>query len=282
MSFMKSIQDCKNIFIEIDKIKYYVEIVGNGPAVICLHGFSEDQSTWKYLNLKHYTLYKIDIIGHGKSDKPKEEEYYTLKNILNHLYKLIHSLVRTSYSLLGYSMGGRIALAYTIKFQDEVEALILESASYGILDENKRQLRYLKDKELAEQILNKGIYWFEAYWSSLSIFDTQKRLSKALQEQIKTRRLKNSELALSNSLLGIGQGVFPCLRTELSLLPMPILYICGRLDKKYCELGEEFARENTNIICVKLEAAGHNVHLEKLEEFQNTVIRFLKGENCNE
>src|ERR1035437_4991986 len=99
------------MIIEIENIKYHIEVKGEGKPIICLHGFSENLSTWEFLKLNGYQLILIDLIGHGKSDKPKPLKYYSLKVMLKHLNKLVSQLGLKKYSMLGYSMGGRITLA---------------------------------------------------------------------------------------------------------------------------------------------------------------------------
>ena len=77
------------MFIEIENIKYHIEVRGEGKPIICLHGFSENLSTWKSIQLDGYQLILIDLIGHGQSDKPKQRKYYSLKVMIRHLNELI-------------------------------------------------------------------------------------------------------------------------------------------------------------------------------------------------
>ena len=74
---------------EIEQIKYHIEITGHGKPLICLHGFAEDYSTWNQLYLEGYKLCKIDFIGHGSSEKPEKQSYYTIPVMLRHLHQLI-------------------------------------------------------------------------------------------------------------------------------------------------------------------------------------------------
>ena len=119
------------MFIEVEKIKYHIEVKGEGKPIICLHGFSENLGTWEVIKLHEHQLILIDLIGHGKSDKPKLFKYYSLKVMIKHLNMIISKLGLKRYSMLGYSMGGRIALAYALNYPKEIDNLILENASYG-------------------------------------------------------------------------------------------------------------------------------------------------------
>lgn len=263
------------MFIEIENIKYHLQIKGEGKPIICLHGFSENLSTWKLLELENYQLILIDLIGHGESDKPLPSKCYSLEIIIKHLNKLIYQLGLKKYSMLGYSMGGRIALAYTLAYPNKIDRLVLESASYGECDLVNRLKRCKSDLELAKKIRENGIEWFNEYWSSLSIFESQRRLPKSIIDKIAKRRLLNAAYALSNTLLCTGQGQFPCLKNQIFNLSMPVLYISGEYDKKYGQMGNEFAKLNFNIKHKIIKGVGHNTHIEDINAFIEVLSTFL-------
>ncbi|PAB58392.1 2-succinyl-6-hydroxy-2,4-cyclohexadiene-1-carboxylate synthase [Anaeromicrobium sediminis] len=265
------------MFIEIENIRYYVQIKGEGKPIICLHGFSENISTWKFLQLEGYKLILIDLIGHGKSDKPFSSKYYTLKVIIKHLNKLIHQLGFKKYSMLGYSMGGRIALAYALTYSNEIDKLILESASYGECGFINRLKRRRNDGKIAKMIRQNGIGWFDEYWGNLSIFKSQRKLSKDIIDGIRKRRLMNEVHGLSNTLLCTGQGKFPCLKNQIANLSMPVLYISGEYDEKYKAIGKNFEKLNDNVKHKTIKGVGHNTHIEQPNSFIEVVNKFLEG-----
>ncbi|MCB2361259.1 2-succinyl-6-hydroxy-2,4-cyclohexadiene-1-carboxylate synthase [Clostridium estertheticum] len=265
------------MFIEIENIKYNIEVKGEGKPIICLHGFSEDISTWEFIKLDGHQLILIDLIGHGKSDKPKLRKYYSLKVMLRHLNKLIFQLGLKKYSMLGYSMGGRIALAYALIYPKEIDKLILESASYGEDGVLNRLKRRRNDLVLAKQIEKNGIEWFSEYWSHLNIFESQKRLSRSMINEINKRRLGNSTRALSNTLKITGQGKFPCLKGKIIKLSISILYISGEYDKKYRVVGKNFGKLNKNVKHVIIDGCGHNTHIEDSNSFIKVLNKFLKN-----
>ncbi len=244
--------------------------------LICLHGFAENSSTWNNLELKNHDIYALDFYGHGKSPTPKKLACYYFENVITSLHSQISKLYQEPYHLLGYSMGGRLALYYALTYPKEVKSLILESSGFGIFDETQRQKRLESDRALAENILSKGLEWFADYWSDLPIFQSQNKLSKPIQEQIMERRLGNDKLGLANTLLGMGQGVLPYLGNRLEELSMPILYLSGANDQKYVKIGQKFASFNQNVQTCIIDDAGHNVHLEKPQIFQEILQTFLR------
>ncbi|MBU3160859.1 2-succinyl-6-hydroxy-2,4-cyclohexadiene-1-carboxylate synthase [Clostridium frigoris] len=263
------------MFIKIENIKYHIEVKGEGKPIICLHGFSENLSTWEFIQLQGYQLILIDVIGHGKSDKPKHRKYYSLKVMVRHLNKLISKLGLKRYSMLGYSMGGRIALAYALTYPKEIDKLILESASYGEYGFFNRLRRRKNDLNLARSIERNGIQWFNQYWSDLSIFKSQRRLSKAIIKEIGERRLLNQAHALSNTLQSTGQGKFPCLKNKIVRLSMLILFISGEYDKKYEVVGKNFKKLNSRVKHIVINGCGHNTHIEDNSAFEKVINDFL-------
>lgn len=263
------------MIIEIENIKYHIQIKGEGEPIICLHGFSENLSTWELLELKGCKLILIDLIGHGKSDKPYGVKYYSLKVILKHLNKIIARLSLKKYSILGYSMGGRLALAYALVYPNEIDKLILESASYGEVGFLNRLKRRRSDLSLAKSIEENGIGWFNRYWGNLSIFESQKSLKIDIINEINERRLLNVAHGLSNTLKGTGQGTFPNLKREIVKLSMPILYLSGEYDKKYGKIGKEFEKLNSNVKHIRVNGCGHNTHIEAPKAFIKVLSEFL-------
>ena len=265
--------------ILIKGINYHIEIEGKGPPIICLHGFSESQKTWQGINIAGYTLIKIDLVGHGTSDKPKDKSYYSVEAIANSLNIIIQHLGIKKCGLMGYSMGGRIALYFALKYTPLISFLILESSSYGECNNRKKELRRANDDKLAEQIRENGINWFENYWSSLRIFETQLHLPQTVQEKIRLMRISNSEEGLANILTECGQGVFPCQYDNLINLLIPTLYITGQLDEKYREIGKKIVDKSNFVKLTVIAQCGHNVHIEKPVEFINAVELFIKERN---
>ena len=109
-------------------------------------------------------------------------------------------------------MGGRIALAYALAYQDEIDTADFRKWVYGECGLINRIKRRRNDFQLAVNIRKNGIEWFNKYWSSLGIFESQRKLPKAITDEISKRRLSNVPHSLSNTLLCTGQGRFPCLK----------------------------------------------------------------------
>ncbi len=115
--------------------------------------------------------------------------------------------------LLGYSMGGRIAL-YTA-FSHFFRALILESASPGLADAAEREQRRRSDAALAESIERDGVAAFVEHWEQLPLFASQSNLALETRQSLHRQRLANRAHGLANSLRGVGTGEQPALHSPI-------------------------------------------------------------------
>lgn len=270
-----------DVYISIDNVSYHISMRGEGMPLICLHGFAEAGDTWDKLQLPGFRLYCVDFLGHGVSDRSYNPALYHFDTVLRHLYTLIHTLVGDEpYGILGYSMGGRMALQYAAMYEpSRLMFLVLESASPGIEDIKERQERVARDERLAHDIENHSIEWFEDMWSKLPIFATQQKLSPAVQATIKERRLSNTPEVLAFTLRGTGQGMTPYVGDKISDLEMEILYVSGALDTKYDDIGKTVFGFCENVSHVSVPDVGHNVHTEAPDAFNEIVDLFLSDYN---
>jgi 2-succinyl-6-hydroxy-2,4-cyclohexadiene-1-carboxylate synthase len=214
------------------------------------------------------------MLGHGKSDAPGDPARYSIEHCQRDILAALEELgVRKGEAiLLGYSMGGRIAL-YTA-FSGFFRALILESASPGLADPNEREQRRMSDEALAASIEREGIAAFVEQWERLPLFASQARLPQEVRDKLHTQRLGNSARGLAQSLRGVGTGVQPALHARLPPLHIPVLLIAGELDTKFCAIARQMAQALPQAQLCIVPNAGHTVHLEQPEVFDTIVKDF--------
>lgn len=116
---------------------------GNGKeTLVLLHGFMENISIWSdmeaYLS-KDFTLIKIDLPGHGKSDTLAE--IHTMELMADEVKQVVDRENLDQFHLLGHSMGGYISLAFAEKFPDSLKSLTLFFSTYFADDEEKKEQR---------------------------------------------------------------------------------------------------------------------------------------------
>lgn len=268
--------------LEVNGVRLGVEVRGtpdNAPLVL-LHGFSGSAAGWgTHLDtLANSGLYVIalDMLGHGRSDAPVDPARYAIERCREDIIAALDQLQvhKGRAILLGYSMGGRIAL-YTA-FSGFFRALILESASPGLTTARERAERRANDERLAERIERDGVPAFVDYWEQLPLFASQRNLPSERRERLRQQRLLNNARGLANSLRGVGTGVQPDLHNDLPRLSIPTLLLAGQLDIKYCDIAQEMARALPQARLEIIPDAGHTIHLEQPEMFDQMVEAFCR------
>ena len=222
-------------------------------------------------------LIAIDIIGHGQSDSPKDFKRYEILSVAKDMKQILELLKIEKADILGYSMGGRLALSFAIQYPLFVRKLILESSSPGLITEQERENRRMQDRKLCDLIQKNGIEKFVEYWENIPLFASQKGLPIHKQEAIREQRLQNSVIGLCNSLIGMGTGAQPSWWSHLHKLEADTLLVTGGLDQKFCFIAEEMVKEIKNVEWIKVDGCGHVIHVEEPEKFGIIVGRFLKN-----
>lgn len=109
----------------------YHNITGTGSVVVLIHGFMADHSYWANLgpSLAHdHTVITIDLLGFGRSPKPKDIEAYTVEKQAEAVYACLETLEATKdITLVGHSMGAIVAAEIATTWPDSVTKLILSN-----------------------------------------------------------------------------------------------------------------------------------------------------------
>ena len=250
---------------------------GDGPALLLLHGFTRDARAWQPVLpcFDAYRTVRVDLIGHGKSDAPADPARYTMAHAVDDLTALLHHLDIERTALVGYSLGGRVALHFALEAPQLLWALVLESASPGIDDPMERDARFASDVQLAASIEREGIEPFADRWQAQPLFASQSSLPAAVLEEQRRQRLENSPLGLANSLRGMGAGAQDCLLPRLGEIEVPTFFLAGALDQRYAALAPVMAAHVAGAEHYVIDAAGHTTHLEQPDAYGALVTDFL-------
>lgn len=259
-------------------LEQFSEFDVSKKTIFFLHGFTGSANDWKEIvqNIdKRFNKIALDLVGHGKSSAPSSVNYYSAESIVNQIEQVINSLQLKEIIICGYSMGGRVALTFTLSRSELVKGLVLESASAGFKNGKEREARKVSDDGLADYIENNSIEDFAAMWIDQELFGTLRRFSNEKLKYIKEQKAKNSKTGLANSLRGFGTGVMPNLAPELKKLKMPVLLISGGLDEKFTQINQNLKKIIPSAKHKIIATAGHNTHLEEPKKFIEAVNGFL-------
>ena len=263
--------------LAVNGVTYHVERQGCGAAVLLLHGFTGSADTWTpHLDaLQTFTTLRIDFLGHGASDAPRQPQRYGMEACIDDVLGVVDRLGVQRFAVAGYSMGGRVAMRIALRAPERVWALVLESTSPGIAEAAERQARVRQDTMLAARIRREGVAAFVDHWESIPLFSSQSRLPEKTRQALRTQRLKNTAEGLANSLEGLGAGTQEPVLQSLRDLHLPVLLLAGELDAKYCGLADEMAAVLPCNRLLVVPGAGHAVHLEQPLAFAEAVAGFL-------
>src|SRR5579884_445528 len=229
------------------------------PTLLLLHGFTHTGSSWEPVVAalgERYRALAPDLRGHGAA---ADAEPVSLEAVLGDLEGHAGS---PPVTLVGYSMGGRIALHAALAWPQRPDRLVLIGASPGIADRAEREARRRDDEHLADQIEGMAIEEFARRWARTPVLAglPAQTLARAHAD-----RLLNSPAGLARALRGLGTGALPSLWERLSDLRMPVSLIVGERDEKFTAVAEQMAVAIPGAEVRVVPGAGHAVHLEAPE-----------------
>jgi len=244
--------------------------------ILFLHGFMgsslDFQGVISYLSGCFYCL-AIDLPGHGETKIIGKDECYCMENTAQALINLLDVLNFSSCFLVGYSMGGRLALYLALHHRHRFPKVVLESASPGLKTHAERQQRIQKDLILAQQLERENFYSFLLNWYHLPLFSS---LTKHPQFQsLVAKRLKNNPIMLAKSLRFLGTGCQPSLWEKLETNCQPLCLLVGELDLKFRKINSQMAALCPTSELIVISQCGHNIHFENAQKFADAVRQFF-------
>lgn len=120
----------------MNRFDLHYEVEGDGDTIVFIHGLSDSLLYWEFLatNLKdNYKIVRIDLRGHGQSRLGSEQ--ITVDLYVDDLINLLAELNIAKVNLVGFSLGGAVALDFTLKYPQKVSSLVLMS-SFEKVDNN--------------------------------------------------------------------------------------------------------------------------------------------------
>lgn len=283
--------------VAVDGVRIvFDESAGADPSLVVLHGFLGSGASMvpliealdAHAALAGRRVVTVDLVGHGRSDAPAAVDPYAMERVVDQLGAVLDAVTPgpaaggAAVDLLGYSMGGRIALVLALAFPRRFRRLVLIGATAGIEDHDERRTRRDADAELAAFVDRHGIESFVDRWEQLPIFATQRDLAPTVRERVRAGRTAQRETGVANSLRGTGTGSMAPMWDGLATLAVPTLVLAGALDTKYVEIGGRLADALPAGRFLAIEDAGHAAHLERPEATASAVGEFLGAPDTSE
>ena len=308
--------------------------------IVLVHGFAQQASTWddtaRLLADAGARCFGFELAGHGAGacsaggDPAERPDFFDLCFQARALLAFCRVVARdagVAPVLVGYSMGGRVALQAACLAADDLRdggeldrtalrssaafapygrtgrldmaesgqrdtaatpvgdaarmsaaapfsALVLESAGTGPADDAAREALRERNFAWAARVRGEGVSAFMDWWAGLPLFESQQHLPADQQKRLRVGRLANDVESLAISFERAGAHVMPpkqeTIRAlcELAAQGIPVSYLAGEFDAKYCKVASTLRAESQGAIsCRIVPAAGHNIHLEQPRAF---------------
>jgi 2-succinyl-6-hydroxy-2,4-cyclohexadiene-1-carboxylate synthase len=173
--------------------------------------------------------------------------------------RLVRESTEDPLMLVGYSMGGRLALHTALRIPKRVTRLVLISTGAGIEDDGERASRAAADEALAEEIEHGSISSFIERWSAVPLFASDPDWVRA-EVAVDEHRCTPAQLAAS--LRALGPGAIAPMWERLHELSMPVAVLAGEQDAVYTDLGRRLAAAISDARFQCVPGVGHRVALQ--------------------
>lgn len=235
------------------------------PTVVLLHGFTHTGASWDPVVSalgERYRALAIDIRGHGSASG---REPVALEGVLEDLA----AVAPGRFTLVGYSMGGRIALHAALALPERIERLVLIGASPGIADPAEREARLRDDERLAGEIESMSIEAFAHRWAQTPVLAGQPPDVLAAAH---ADRLRNRPAGLAAALRGLGNAALPSLWERLGEIRTRVALVVGERDEKFRTIADQMAAGLPAAEVIVAPGAGHAVHLEAPARVASVIV----------
>lgn len=264
--------------LAIDGIRTKIHRFGTGTVheggggIVALHGFTGDGRDFAPLAGGAKTRLPLpwlapDLPGHGACRVDDPARGYSFEAVDALIEATLQRLPPGPRRLLGYSMGGRLALHFAVRNPGAVDQLLLIGASPGIETAREREERHANELLLATRIERDGLTWFAPYWENQPVIRSQETIRPTWLGPMRRRRRRLDPVSLAHSLRNLGTGAMPPLWNRLHSLRMPAVLFVGTQDTKFLNIADEMRRRCPSLLLSTIPGAGHCAHLENPRAF---------------
>ena len=250
---------------------------GEGEPVTLLHGFTLSGRSWREVIAKvppGWMWVMPDLRGHGDTQIPRGAPI-TMDACTRDIERLWDHLGIERSHLVGYSMGGRLALHVAVSLPERTRSLLTIGAHAG-LDESARAGRRQGDEALADRIEQFGIEPFVNYWEAQPLFAGLARRGRAFSEQLRAERLRGRPDGLAASLKGMGAGAMEPLWDQLDRISVPSTFVAGEEDTAFVAAAQRLAAAVPGARAVVVPRSGHAVQMQRPAVFARILADHLR------
>lgn len=255
---------------------------GSDEPVLLIHGWGASAYTYRFalpaLARAGRRGLSFDLRGHGLSDKPVGRDHYRVEALLDDVRQLLDAIGVRRADVVGHSLGGDIALRFALLHPSRVRRLAL-AASVGFTHVPLRSIAKLLTPRFTEHFAR---YMTPRWVTSLLLRgaygDPGRITDQTIDQYWAPSQFKEYYLAVRSLLDRFAWA--PLTARELSKLSQPTLVLLGTADR-LIRSADRPAAVIPDVTVVSIRGAGHLGIEECADEFNETLVRFLRGDKVS-
>ncbi|WP_439238736.1 2-succinyl-6-hydroxy-2,4-cyclohexadiene-1-carboxylate synthase [Lonepinella sp. BR2919] len=245
----------------------------NMPTLIFLHGLLGTKADWQIVIKKlskiapQFDCVALDLPLHGENKHVEVADFEQTAQFISQ--QICQKIQNKPYILIGYSLGGRIALYYALQAQCEkgnLQGIILEGANLGLHSEQEKQQRWQSDQQWAKRFMTENPEKVLQDWYQQPVFA---HLTLQQRADLIAKRVANCGENIGKMLLATSLAKQPDFSSSVQSTDLPIYYLVGEQDQKF----NQMATAKGLMFC-QIPQAGHNAHLENPDSFAEQLRHF--------
>jgi pimeloyl-ACP methyl ester carboxylesterase len=262
--------------LEIDGVKIYYEVHGEGAPLVLCHGLSGDTNAWVNQISDFSQRYQVvtwDARGHGRSDSPADPNAYGLTRFAEDLKALLDHLGLEQVYLLGHSMGGGVAVRFATTYPERVKALMVTDSYTGSGLPTAAGVRAMREKSI-ELALTQGMNAVADH----ALQENANVMGRIRGDAVEERAMRQRYMTIdpngyAGSVRTILDNGFP--DEWWGRITAPTLVMVGDRDSVSIPGSEHTHQKIAGSEYVVIADAGHMAYLDQPQAFTDNVLGFL-------
>lgn len=255
-----------------------------------LHGFGGAPASWDAFRSQLPGELRVcapELLGHGVPTGTDDRFVFEIERLSNTLDTLAAGEAVEGWWLVGYSMGGRLALGVLAdqalggRCGHPIVGATLIGANPGLENRERRAERCAADERWAQILEGQGTKAFLEEWRDLPLFASQSRLPASVLDAQRRITMALDAVELAGAMRALSLGRMPPYFDVLERIHQPVDWVVGALDLKFSSLAERAVSRMNRARLVSVPHVGHNVVLEapgQLAQIVTSRIRELGSE----
>ena len=254
--------------LDHDGVRIAWESAGSGPALLLLHGLGGGLVDWEPQIVPfaaRYRVIRLDVRGHGGSDKPKGP--YRVEDFTGDAIAVLRAADAGPAHVVGLSMGGMIALQMALDAPELVRSLVLANTGPEVRAENLKERIAMWQRRILTRMLS-----MEQFATALSERLFPEPGQATMRAEFRRRWAANDPVAYRESYHALLRW---SVAGRLGRIGQPTLVIHSEFDYTTLERKQRWAARIPHARMATIAGGRHAVSMDRSADFNRVVLEFL-------